>query len=354
MQCRFRSGQNTIESMPNQRDIAKVAGVSQVAVSLALRGDHSVSARLTQRIQSIAREMGYRPNPYVSTLMSHIRTSRKPKDTGEIAVIVDMFRKADWLRHESYRVYYRGLSRRSAELGFHPELYSLMESGMTPKRIDHILQSRGVHGVILAPPYRGNRRLPMQWDKYACIGTGYGWERQQFDRVAHDHDQNMIMAFEQLAERGYRRIGVSIPSFFASGRGTRWLDGFLVCQDKLPAKQRIPLFIGSVEEQSLAAFRRWHSRWRPDALLTLYGHEMSWLKTMKLKVPLDVAVACVIRPPGSSFAGIDDHYDEIGAITAELIASKLAFNHYGIPAKPRLTLIEGHWVDGPTAPRRKS
>jgi LacI family transcriptional regulator len=286
--------------------------------------------------------------------MSHIRTSRKPKDAGEIAVIVDMFRKKDWLRHESYGVYYRGLARRSVELGFHLELYSLVEPGMTPRRIDHILQSRGVHGVILAPPYRGNSSLPMQWTKYACIGTGYGWERQQLDRVAHDHDQNMIVAFEHLAELGYSRIGVSIPSFFARGRGTRWLDGFLVCQDKLPATERIPLFIGSVEEQSLKGFQRWHARWRPDALLTLYGHEIAWLEAMKLKVPTDLAMACVIRPPGSSFAGIDDHYEEIGAVAVELVASKLAFNQYGIPARPRLTLIEGHWVDGPTAPKRPS
>lgn len=337
--------------MPNQRDIARAARVSQVAVSLALRGDRSISPELRRRVKAIARKIGYRANPYVSTLMSHIRASRKPADKGEMALIIDLFREKEWLRNESYRVYHRGAARRAAELGFHLERFSLMEPEMTPERIDRILYARGIRGVILAPPYLGNRRLHMAWDRYACVGTGYAWEQQQFDRVAHEHDQNVVTAFQKLAELGYSRIGLSVPTFFANGRGARWLDGYLVCQYRLPASRRVPLFVGSVEENSFDAFRAWQSKWQPDVVLTLYGHEQEWLEKMRLRIPRDIGLACVIRPPGSEFAGIDDHYDEIGAATVELVASKIAFNQYGIPAKPRLILIEGHWVDGKTVRR---
>jgi len=337
--------------MPNQRDIAKALGVSQVAVSLALRGDLSISADLRKRARLTAKRLGYRPNPYVSTLMTHIRAGRKPSEKGVIALLVDVYREDDWHRHESYRVYYQGLVRRSAELGFHLECYFLLEPGMSAARIDRILHARGIRGVILAPPYLGNRRLAMKWSRYACVGTGYGWEEQQFDRVAHDHDHNVVLAYQKLSELGYARIGMSIPSFFVTGRGARWLDGFLTCQHRLPKERRIPLFVGSNEENSFADFRRWHSRWRPDVLLTLYGHEKTWLETLDLSIPRDIGLACVIRPPGSSYAGINDRYDHIGAATVDLVASKIAFNQYGIPPYPKLILIEGHWVIGKSVRR---
>lgn len=338
--------------MPNQRDIARAMGISQVAVSLALRDDRSISAELRKRVRATARQMGYRPNPYVSTLMSHIRAGRKPKEQGIIALLIDVYREKDWHTHESYRVYYQGVLRRSAELGFQLERFFLTEPGMTAAQIDRILYARGIHGLILAPPYLGNRKLAMQWDRYACVGTGYAWSQQQFDRVAHDHDQNVVLAFEKLSSLGYARIGMSIPTFFARGRGARWLDGFLTCQHRLPKDRRIPLFVGSAEEKSLPRFQSWHSRWKPDALLTLYGHESEWLDEMGLRIPRDIGLACVIRPPGRSFAGINDQYDHIGAATVELVASKIAFNQYGIPAHPKLILIEGYWAAGKSVRRK--
>ena len=338
--------------MPNQRDIAHTIGVSQVAVSLALRGDRSISADLRKRVRVVAKQMGYRPNPYVSTLMSHIRAGRKATDQGVLALLVDVFREDDWLRHESYQVYYKGVARRSAELGFKLERFFLMETGMTAEKIDRILYARGIRGLILAPPYLGNRKLAMQWNRYACVGTGYAWTQQQFDRVAHDHAHNVVLAFQKLAELGYARVGMCIPSFFARGRGARWLDGFLVCQQALPKHRRIPLFVGSVEEKSLPQFRKWHARWQPDALLTLYGHEKEWLQSMELRIPRDIGLACVIRPPGSTLAGINDRYDHIGAATVELAAAKIAFNQYGVPAHPKLILIEGFWVAGKSLRRK--
>lgn len=332
--------------MPNQKDIARVLGISQGAVSLALRGERSVSAELRRKVISTAKKLGYRPNPYVSSLMAQIRVSRKPSEQGAIALIVDRYEEDEWLRHESYSVYHQGLVRRAHELGFQIETFFLQTPGLTAKRIDHILYARGIRGLILAPPYFGNRRLGMTWQRYACVGTGYAWEQQQFDRVAHDHDQNVVLAVQNLQRLGYRRIGLVLPSFFANGRGTRWLDGFLLCQHRMPAGKRLPVFVGAPEENSLPGFRRWISRWKPDVLLTLYGHEQEWLDTLGLAVPRDIGLACLIRPPGKVLAGIDDRYGAIGAATVELTASKIGFNHYGIPAIPRLILIEGRWVSG--------
>lgn len=332
--------------MPNQRELARALGVSQGAISLALRGDLSISPELRHRARTLADQLNYRPNPYVSSLMSQIRSTRRPKENGVIALIVDYYTESDWHQHESYRVYFAGVVRAAEKLGYRIECYFLRAPGMSAKRTDQILQARGIRGLILAPPYFGNRRLAMQWDRYACVGTGYAWEQQQFDRVAHDHDQNVVLAHQKLTAMGYARIGLVLPSFFAEGRGTRWLDGFLLCQHSLSPRRRIPLFVGSPPQGSFAKFKKWHRKWRPDALLTLYGHEAKWLRSLDLEIPRDIGLACLIRSPNSGFAGIDDRYAEIGAAAVELTASKISFNQYGIPQYPRLLLIDGQWVDG--------
>lgn len=49
-------------------DIAKIVGISKMSVSLAMRGDRSISPKTTQRIQSVARELGYTPNRMAQNL----------------------------------------------------------------------------------------------------------------------------------------------------------------------------------------------------------------------------------------------------------------------------------------------
>jgi len=332
--------------MPNQRDIAKAIGISQAAVSLALRGHPSISVDQQKRVRQAARQVGYRPNPYVSTLMTQIQAGRRAREKGVLALVVDVYSREEWLRHESYQVYLEGVQRRSRELGFRSECFFLRSSGLSAAKLDLILYSRGIHGLILAPPYLGNRRIAINWNRYACVGTGYGWEQQQFDRVAHDHDQNVVLAFRKLSNLGYTRVGMTIPSFYARGRGTRWIDGFLTCQNRLPQERRIPVFVGSEEENSFPAFQKWFSKWKPESLLTLYGHEGQWLKKLGLQWPENIGLACVIRPPRSTLSGINDRYEHIGAATVELVASKIALNQFGIPPYPKITLIEGHWVSG--------
>jgi LacI family transcriptional regulator len=50
-------------------DIAKVVGVSKMAVSLALRGDRSIGLVTAEKIRTIAKEMGYIPNRMAQNLI---------------------------------------------------------------------------------------------------------------------------------------------------------------------------------------------------------------------------------------------------------------------------------------------
>lgn len=331
--------------MPNQRDIANALGISQCAVSRALRGDPRISVEMRERVVAVAKSLGYSENPYVSALMSRIRSGRKASETGTIALIVDVLTEQEWHRQRVFELYYEGAMRRSAELGFGLDCFYL-KTGITAGRLDRVLHSRGIRGVILAPPYRGNRVLPMQWERYSCIGTGYAWEEQQFDRVANDHHHNTLMACRKLSELGYERIGICLPSPLARSERTRYLPGFLTYQYGLPLERRLPVFEGTLGETFLADFHRWYAEWRPDVLLSFQGWPAEWRHAIYARIQKHIGIACLIRPFDSFYAGVEEASEQIGTTTVEQVVGKVLRNEYGPPSEPHLTLIEGKWKDG--------
>src|SRR5688500_3309706 len=67
------------DQRPTLRMIAQRAGLSGSAVSMALRTHPRISAATRERVQRIARELGYRPDPDVAKLMNHLRLRHKPR-----------------------------------------------------------------------------------------------------------------------------------------------------------------------------------------------------------------------------------------------------------------------------------
>ena len=346
------------DNIPNQREIASILGISQTAVSMALRGDRRISAEIRQKVQEAARRLGYHSNAYVNVLMSRIRSGRKFSDKGIIAMLVDSPSQEAWHRIGSYRLFHQGILRRGEELGFRVETFFLpAETDAT--KMDRTLYSRGIQGLIFAPPYRGNRMLNLHWNRYAAVGVGFGWEDQDLDRVAFHSESNYIIAFNALVALGYRRIGTPTHNIFVSHpyQGIKWFTGYLECQSRIPRMDRIPLCRCPFDPypDGVAVLQKWYEKWCPDALVTINGHEHEWLTAMGLRIPKDVGLACLgspWNPELADFARIDEKAEEVGATALELVASKIARNEYGLPKHPKITMIEGVWTHGGTV--RKS
>ncbi|XHR31010.1 MAG: LacI family DNA-binding transcriptional regulator [Chthoniobacteraceae bacterium] len=336
--------------MPNQRAIAKAAGVTQATVSMALRNDPSISTETKERIREIAHQLQYRPNSYISSLMTHIRSGRPPQDKGCIALVVDAESEKNLHSQlETYKCQYNGMVRRAEELGFHTECFFLKASGMTPKRLNQILNARGITGLILTPPRRpGTDVLQMEWEHFATATIAYEWPAPAIDRVTTHHRHNVQFAFQNLAARGYRKIGMSIPPDATNGVDSSWKAGFLLWQDKQSPKQRVPLFIGKPGITPIAIFQEWLKKWALDAIICLIGHEKEWLDELGLRTPDDIGMVCVNRPLNSTFSGIEENHEEIGAAVVDLVAAQITRNEYGLPRHPKLILIEGTWVQGET------
>ena len=286
--------------MSNQRELARLLGLSQSAVSLALRGDLSIPAATRALVVEAARKSGYHPNPYVSALMQHIRGGKKIKDQGCLAIIVDAENAADWLTHPAYREQYDAICRRAVLRGYRTECFFLRQAGMSPQKLDRILHARGIVGVILAAPRRDDSPpLNLRWNRYACVTSGYSWSGPLIDRISTHHRHHLQTAFAELQRRGYERIGFCLPRAAEIRADSNWLTGWLLCQHFLPGRQRVPHFVGSVSETAVASFRRWYERWKPDALITLNGDEVAWLRNLGLLPGRHLALVSLFHRAGS-------------------------------------------------------
>jgi len=341
--------------MINQKDVAKALGITQATVSLALRGSRRISSEMRKTICETAEQMGYHLNPYLTALMSGIRTGRQSGGKGVIGLLVEARSQSHWHTNDTHRIFHQSLLQRAQELDFHIEPFFLLEPGMNVSRIDQILQARGITGIILAPPCRGSLPLNLCWSRYAAIGIGFGWGILGLNLVGYDNLQNYITAFNELRKLGYRRIGSALGHAAVSGNrcGTKWYTGYLECQNAVPESERIPVFAsvysppGAPSEDSVAEeFQQWVRTWRPDAVLCLAGREKEWLLSMGLKIPQDIGLACLARSPDSCCAGIDEKGPVIGATALEIVTAQIARNEFGPPRCPKITTVAGEWVPG--------
>src|SRR5690606_32730636 len=69
------------------RNVALEAGVSVATVSRALRNDREVSRKTAQHIQSLARRLGYRPDPALASLAAYRSSKNPPHRYGKLAVL---------------------------------------------------------------------------------------------------------------------------------------------------------------------------------------------------------------------------------------------------------------------------
>lgn len=114
----------------------------------------------------------------------------------------------------------------------------------------------------------------------------------------------------------------------------------------------MPLYTGKLEKKEASRFGPWVRAHRPDAVLAITGEAQGWIEDLGYRVPGDFALACLVRPQEGGFAGIDEKNDVLGEAAVELVASRIARNEFGLPRHPRLTVIDGRWIDGATAAPR--
>ncbi len=177
------------------QDIARLAGVSRVAVSYALNGRPGVSAELRKRILSIAREAGFSPNAYAKAMRGAAANAA-------------------------------GLVLQRPSSGFHQELISGIQIALSARGFGLVLQfaasaqeelaiyrrwhaERRVDGVIVCDPRVDDLRIPAL--KRLGLPTVVIGGRGDVAGLAHlwsDERAAAVKAVGYLHALGHRRVAL--------------------------------------------------------------------------------------------------------------------------------------------------
>ena len=176
------------------QQIARTAGCSLATVSYALRADARIRPETRALVQEVAKQLGYRPNPRFSALMSHIRRSR-PVAAGErIAFVWVHTPRTEWAKDPFLQRVFFGAKARAEALGYGLEQFWTAERGITDRRLSQVMKSRGIVGVLLSPVmHEAEVTLALEWSCFAPAVIGSARWNPELHHAGHHHYLAMRM-----------------------------------------------------------------------------------------------------------------------------------------------------------------
>jgi LacI family transcriptional regulator len=328
---------------PTLRELAELAGVSQMTVSRAMAGRGRIAAATRRRILDLAGRHGYRPDPEISKLMHHLRNRRTRRFQSMIFGLTT--RSAD--DPEPYsRNLREGAARQLAERGYGFELLHLERDGTRPAGLQRMLHSRGVEGLMLLP-----QQAPvdlsdlLEWNRFAVVSASASATVPGAHRVIPHHFANMLLLCRTLAGQGHRRIGLVLDA--AHDRRTE--HGFtagVTWHGLNEARHFVPPFLR--RNQTSSGLRTWFAREKPDVIITSEFGTAELAATQlgrALKGSLRFVIASRMPRDDGNLPGIDERPELIGHAAADLLAGLVEKRNRSRPDASHTTLLTGRWVE---------
>lgn len=327
--------------------------MSHATVSRALKNDSRISRAVRERVQTVAREMGYRPDPMLGALARY-RVGRVKRVIGAELAWVNCWPDPKRLRtFKEFDLYWKGAFAEADRAGYRLEEFCCPGT-LSPARLEQILTARNIRGILLTPAWSTDKPVwdGLHWDKFSIVRFGYSLSSPPAHVVTSDQVLDGVLAYESMRARGYRRIGMVMWAAQGTWR-VRFSAGYLYAQLRAGARPRlIPLSLSENRQQAQQQLRKWLRQVRPEAILTDVIQMPEMLARAGYRVPQDIGHAAFSVLDGQADAGINQNSEEIGRAAVQTLISLINHNERGIPETAREVLIAGRWVDGRTLPLR--
>ncbi len=267
------------------RDIARELGVSVATVSRALHGSKEISREMRERVQLLAKQMNYRPNPFAMSLRHNA-----PHTIGVMM--------PDIVTH-FYASILKGIEETAVSNDYFVIITSSNESFEHEKRNLENLANLRVEGIIacLSQETTDYSRflalkdigLPLVFFDRVCL-------TDQFSSVIADGDLSAQVATQHLIDSGSRRIafiGGANHLDIVKRRKHGYLEALrqnrMAIEPELVECRKIDYDEGKIATEKLLALSN-----PPDAILamndTLAFAAMEVIKSHGLRIPDDVAL----------------------------------------------------------------
>ena len=263
-------------------EVARLAGVSQSAVSRVFTPGASVSTKTMEKVRAAAEELGYRPNVLARSLI----TGR----TRIIGLVVA------YLENQFYPMALELLSRALQARGYHILVFMAENSTERVAQVMSELLDYQVDGIITASVAMSNDLTTR------CDGAGIpvvmfnrGQDDARLSEVTSDNVNGARRAAEFLIKGGHKRIA-HVMGWQGSSTGRDRAEGFKQAM-QAAGLQPFAMVDGTYSREKAAAVTRelCQGPERPDAIFVGNDHmAFAVMDTLRhelgLRVPQDVSV----------------------------------------------------------------
>lgn len=357
--------------IPNQHrvtlaDVAREAKVHVTTVSLAMRNHPRLPLSTRTRIRKLADRLGYRPDPFLQALVAYRGKTMARRNPPTLAYVTNWDTRFGWKKVTAHPQFYSGALAKAMELGFNLDHFWLREPGLSHTRLNDILETRGINGLVVASHMRGmDAELLFDWSHFSAVKIDYLPHKPELHNVTNDQCSVIRLAVQRVLAAGYRRIGFVMHRGWDHSVDRLWTAGFVGEQAFMPEADRVPILLfpdaqpveaWMAESQSDVivapeAFGRWLGKYRPEVVISKGSFVEQRIAEMNLRVPRDLAFVDVFLDDFSGkVAGVRQNHETVGGLAVEILAGQLHHNKFGVPEIPTTTFVEGTWFNGRTCP----
>lgn len=334
---------------PTLTDVARVAGVHHSTVSRALRNHPGIPESTRTRIQTIAKNIGYIPDPNLSALASYKNQRRKPGFLSNLAWITNFPKEDGWTENPHFLAYFHGAKKRAAELGFALEIFWLAGSVQSGKSPMTILRARGIRGLLFCPQPSPDLNIEMDLQDFSAISFGYTLANPRLHNVALDHFRSIQMLTRKLVQLGYRRPKLLLSKVSDARVNFSWSAGYQTAARELPLPFHEATYLDTNEPKE---FIKSILKDEPDVVLATRGWAIQAMRILTeagYKVPDDIGIAAVnANAIDAGLGGVIELGELVGSHGIDMISAMIQRGERGVPSHVKHMSTDGEFYLGKT------
>lgn len=325
------------------KDVAREAGVHQTTVSLALRNHSGLPKSTCERIQKIARDLGYRTDPVLSALGAYRQSTKEQPTEQVIAWIINI---EDPKRLSGYHVHKQlleGAELRAKELGYKLETFWYRHDYKDSQVLSDTLKSRNIQGIILCALDAYEEPIELEWDNFSVIKISQVPHHLPFESILSNQIEAVEIAISELKRIGVKRIGVATSEFEERNNRFNFAAGYHAQHRQIAAEDYVAPFYfqhsANYKENVLPSVAEWARENKVEAILSNWNtiNQVALQLTSEGQtcrfVPLDA------NEKTQALGGVNQDHCLTGHHAVEMTVGKIMTLRRGFETSPSTTLV---------------
>ncbi len=330
------------------KDIAVHCGVSVAAVSYAMRDNPRIPPHTRLAIRKAADELGYRPDPFLSALVSYRPDVKTARLLGEVAVIYPCEKTSPHSR--LFRFHRECFGKRMADHGYSVSDFYLNTLDYSAKRLRQILLARNIRGLVLGWGFEPQTLAEFPWQEFVVVSTERVIVHPGLDRISMNHFRAIRDVMDKIRAKGHHRIGLIYHDDAPLAVKKNLLGSYLVEMEMAGELDARLHAFEYKRGESPARFLKWLKASRPDALLSHRRIDPAFFQKAGVKFPRDYGYA--VAEIDDAEPGVDSGVyvvEAMGRMLANMLVRKIVtYDKVALDTEGQILLVNGVWQDGVT------